>query len=322
MIMTQLGEAVEVADFVNDVHTESTCPWHQEGPKNKKKMAALDPDDDIETMPPNDGGTLGRNLTSAEKPKADSLLIKYAPGEVLTYEVGKKKKVIAAQSYEATLSGEEYEYDLQYAPHHLIPGNESLKGSELIAWMGDSDSISEFAGKRTSRIKEGFSIGYDVNAAANGVWLPSPYALSMQNKWPAKPAILVTKKRKRAGVAAEMEDFKIAYVAASIAASGGRQFHMRHLKYSDKVVEILKTIAQRLSLMADGACPLVASSNDADKFDPPAGLVARLDVLSANLSRLLTGTVWRPPLFADAMTEEYAKDLAKATTATPVDKVV
>ena len=322
--MTQVGEAVDAPEFARDeVHTKSTCPWHQKGEKKKKKMEDTDPDDDSTAMPPNDGGTLGRNMTAIKNktPKADTLDVTYAPGEELTYGSGKKKKTV--QTYEETKRGKLYEYPLQYAPHHLIPGNESLKGTNIVKFLGDQDTIAEFAKGKTSMIKEGFSTGYDVNSGKNGAWLPSPYALSMQNEWPSKPGIRVIKRRRSVELADETEDFKEAYVAASIEASGGRQFHMRHNKYSEKVQEILEVIAERMRLMAAGACPLASdSADDDDKLDPPYGVVGRLNVLSENLNRLVTGALWRPPLFTDDMTREYAEDLKQTKRKGRIKKVV
>jgi hypothetical protein len=322
--MTQVGEAVEVAEFVSDAHSEDTCPWHQDGPKNHKAMDAMDADEDTAEMPPNHGGTLGINMRAAgnRPPDAASVTLTYVPGDDLEYEVGRKKKrQKTVRPYEEVPDTEEREYQLQYAPHHLVPGNESLKGSELIVYMGDDNAISVFAGKKKSRIKDGFSIGYDVNRAANGVWLPSPYALSMKNEWPAEPGIRVLKRQRGDDVAEQTEDFKTAYVAASISVSGGRQFHMRHKKYSDKVKEILKAMAQRLRLMAKGVCPIAKASAE-KKFDPPVGLVGRLDVLSGNLDRLLTGNVWRAPIYTDAMTEDYAEQLARIEDKEPIVKVL
>src|SRR6185503_4268509 len=139
----------------------------------------------------------------------------------------------------------EVPYDLQYAPHHLIPGNESLKGNAVVCFLGDDPSIEEFKGGQSSVIKEGFSTGYDVNLAENGVWLPSPYALSMKNEWPSAPGINVIKKRKGIDLAETTESFKHAYVAESIEETG-RQFHMRHKEYSTEVQNILGAIAERL----------------------------------------------------------------------------
>ncbi len=319
----QLGEAVRVLEFISDVHTESTCPWHQKGKGKKKEMAETDPDDDVPgAIPPNDGGTLGKNLKAATDgpPKADSVWVTYKMDEELRYKSGKKDKVV--QVYQKTKGDVEEEYDLQYAPHHLIPGNESLKGSKVVPFMGDDDSIKKYAEGQASHIKDGFFIGYNVNSAKNGVWLPSPYALSNRNEWPAEPGIKVVKKRLGARQADQTEDFKVAYVAESIKESKGRQFHMRHKKYSDKVRELLKAIAQRMKLMANGECPIASSSKKDGKFDPPMGLVGRLNVLSVNLRRLVTGPVWRAPLFTDSMTGDYAEDLAETKAKGNIEKVV
>jgi hypothetical protein len=207
-------------------------------------------------------------------------------------------------------AGAEEDYDLQYAPHHLIPGNESLKGSSVVSFLGDDDTIEEYAEGAASHIKEGFSVGYDVNANENGVWLPSPYALSMANSWPSEPGVKVIKKRLGQKLADDTEDFKMAYVAASIEEGGNRQFHMRHKEYSDKVIEILQAIGARMKLMAASECPIAKSSKKGGKFDPPMGLRGRLDVLSGNLRRLTIGAVWRDPLFTDKLTKDYAEDTA------------
>lgn len=314
---------VAVTEFTSEVHTESTCPWHQKGENKKKKMAAMDPDEDVlGAIPPNDGGTLGRNLKAAKDnpPKADWVEVTYRMGEELRYKAGKKRKLVRV--YQETRGDVEEEYDLQYAPHHLIPGNESLKGSPIVPYLGDDDAIAEYAEGQASVIKEGYSVGYDVNDAKNGVWLPSPYALSNRNEWPAEPGIEVIKRRLGARIAEQTEDFKEAYVAAAIAAAKNHQFHMRHKKYSDKVRDILKAIASRMKLMAKGECPIAKSSKKSGKFDPPMGLVGRLNVLSDNLRRLTTGPVWRPPLFTDSMTAEYAQDLAKTKAKGKIKKVV
>jgi hypothetical protein len=319
-----IGEPVDIDEFVGEDHSKRTCPWHQQGENKKKKMEAMNPDEDAEAMPPNDGGTLGRNMKASKNypPKADTLSITYVPGEQLEYTIGKKKELKTVRVYEETKRGKQYEYGLQYAPHHLIPGNESLKGSEIVPFMGDDDSIAEYAEGQLSHIKQGFSICYDVNSDENGVWLPSPYALSMKNEWPAKPSIKVIKKRFGQEVADETEDFKTAYVAESIKTSEGRQFHMRHKAYSDKVREILKSVAQRLCLMATGGCPIATDSEDDEKFDPPFGLVGRLNALSNNLENLLTGTIWRPPIFTDTMTEQYAVDLKETKIKTNIKVVL
>ena len=318
----EVGEPITTPEiFVSEeLHNKKICPWHEQGGASSQQMDATDPDEDTEQMPPNDGGKLGRNMTDEgdTPPSVNEVAISYQPSSTIKYKSGKKTKT--AQTY--VESDDDEPYGLQYAPHHLIPGNESLKGSDIVSFLGDENAITNFAAGKPSHIKNGKSVGYDVNNAGNGVWLPSPYALSMKNNWPAEPAIRVLKRRKKTGLARTTEEFKAAYVAATIEVND-TQFHMRHKDYSTKVKEILDTIAERLALMACGMCPIAAESGAGDdKFEPPGGLKARLVVLSSNLRRLLTGSVWRDPLYTDDMTREYADDLKHSDKQGRIAKVV
>ena len=317
--MTQLGETVKTPDvFLGDEdHSEKTCPWHQTTKAEKKKMKAMNPDEDTDAMAPNDGGELGQNMKAAREkpPSANSVRVSYQPGTTFYWETGKEGEEEESSVLSYGKTSKLITYKLQYAPHHLIPGNESLKGTEIVRYLGDDDTIEEFAEGNSSYIKDGFSVNYDINAAKNGVWLPSPYALSMSNQWPSKSGISVIKKRKRHKVAAQTEDFRIAYVAAAIEASGDRQFHVRHADYSDMVQQVLDAIAHRMKKMVQGICPL-AKQEDQKKANPPYGIVGRLNVLSANLRRLTAGPVWREPLYTDAMTKDYLDDLIQSGEAT------
>ncbi|NVJ21930.1 MULTISPECIES: AHH domain-containing protein [Myxococcus] len=308
----EIGEEVAVSEFVSEeLHNEKTCPWHEQGDAHSQKMLLQNPDDDaVGGMAPTDGGVLGRKLKDAKNhpPAANKVSLMFKKGEVATYGSVKRPKLI--QTYERQ-DEEEEEYALQYAPHHLIPGNESLKGTSVVPFMGDENCIADYKKSMSSYIKAGYSIGYDINAAENGEWLPSPYALSNCNEWPADLGLKYLKKRKDELIGEETEAFKPAYVAAAIEASGGRQFHMRHMRYSEKVTEILQAIGERLAVMADDSCPLAKKSKakDVDEFDPPLGLTARLHSLSQNLRGLLTKSVWRPPLYTDSLTQEYADEM-------------
>jgi hypothetical protein len=323
----EIGESVDPPEFTiqnDDLHDENTCPWCQ--PKEKQgtseELPKEDPPEVVGSVPPNDGGKLGKNLEAAKnKEPRDTVTIVYRKGSVVRFESGKKTKELAV--YEKTADDDSEDYEVQYAPHHLIPGNASLKGSAVVPFMGDDKSIAKYKAGQASKIKDGGFIGYDVNCAENGEWLPSPYALSNRNDWPAEKAIEVVKKRHGLDLGPISEEFKAAYVAAAIEGSG-RQFHMSHRAYSEKVKAILDAVGRRLHLMSKGGvCPVAKESKSKDgKFDPPYGLVARLNVLSANLRRLVAGPVWRPPLYADDRTEEYAKDLAEAKEDARIDKVV
>lgn len=305
----EMGEKISDSDFVSEeLHNEHVCPWHN--PKPKGPSAVMDPqtpDEDTDVMPKNLGTKLGKNLGD---PPRGEVTIEYKQGTTLRFKQGRKMKTVQTYSKEDDCI---YCYDLQYAPHHLIPGNESLKGSGVVPFLGDENAIRHFG--KTSHIKKGLSANYDVNHAKNGVWLPSPYALSMSNQWPSDDGLEIVKKRKGQRIANETEALRMAYVVAAIEASGNKQFHMRHADYSAEVKKALNAIGKRLKIMIRGACPIAAQSKENGKVDPPMGLTARLNVLSDNLRRLLTGSVWRPPIFTDKLTERYAEERLLQTKA-------
>lgn len=312
--MTQIGEAVSFDMFVNDEHDEKTCPWHSnEKTAEAKPMDLQSPDEDTDAMPKNLGTALGKNLDKDKKKsevkKKNTVSIFYTQGSVVTWQSGRKRK--RAQSY--VENTQEVEYELQYAPHHLIPGNESLKGSKIVNYLGDDDVIKNYKKRgNKSEIKKGQSVGYDVNQAENGVWLPSPYALSNTNQWPSIKGIQVILKRLGEIYHDQTEEFKHAYVAAAIEVSGGRQFHMRHTDYSNEVRDILDAMGTRIKLMSQHECPVAKKNVEKEKYDAPVGLTAHLNLLSANLERFLIGNQWHKPLYADNhMMEEYIKSLEK-----------
>jgi hypothetical protein len=293
-------------DFVSDVkHIEKVYPWHN--PKPKGKSAVMDPqspDEDTDVMPKNLGTKLGKNL--GEAPRGE-VTIEYKQGTTLRFKQRRKIKEVQTYSKE---DDPIYVYDLQYAPHHLIPGNESLKNSGVIPFLGDKNAIQHFGSE--SHIKEGMTVGYDVNHASNGVWLPSPYALSMSNKWPSESGLDVIKKRKGQRIANETEALRMAYVAAAIE-STKMQFHMRRVDYSREVKKSLNAIGRRLKIMAGGSCSIAKDSQDKGKIDPPMGLVGRLTTLSGNLRSLLVGSVWLTPIFTDKLSKQYAEEKLKHT---------
>jgi len=299
--MTQLGEAISVDIFIakDEEHNENTCPWHDDSEKPaavEMEVPHPETDGDSPSMPKNDGGKLGKSLEKDNQKKPESkITLQFAPDEMLTWKKGDKALKVRTYS-----DNDSKEYEVQYAPHHLIPGNESLSRSDIVSYLGDEKVIKNFAkGGQESFIKDGQSIGYDVNCAENGVWLPSPYALSMKNEWPSddgKKRILKMKGKEYVNVAAS---FQKAYVAAAIEESGNRQFHMRHKDYSEQVKDVLDGIALKLDNMADGDCKVASDSEENDLLDAPRGLTARLNVLSAQLKALLIGPVWHEGYYGD-----------------------
>jgi hypothetical protein len=323
----ELGEPIAVTLFVDEgkKHSKDTCPWHKEPSGSAKKMDPQDGDEDTDgEMPDNSGKKLGKALEEDEdpEPQDQTIEIMYAESQVTHYPSGGKKKILQLYEEVRTL----VEYPLQYAPHHAIPGNESLKGSSVVQFLGDDDVIANFQddeGSPSSVIKQGQSVGYDVNAADNGIWLPSPYALSNSNEWPAAEGLKALRKRRGGDAsAAEQESFKYAYACEAIE-TGEAQFHMRHAEYSTKVREILDSMGAKIKALAS-VCPIVKDSGAKKKFDAPPALGNRLNALSDKLKGLLRGTpaTWRNPLFTDELTKQYVEDYKGRRKRTPKLKVM
>ncbi len=265
--MPELGEPIAPPQFVQDaVHSESTCPWHNEDkpPEATPMDPAADNEDSaagsvLQPMAANNGKKLGVNMGGKE----DTTINVIYPG-----------------------SATPKEESLQWAPHHLIPGNASLKNSAVVPYLGADSVIKSFGSG--SKIKDGQTVGYSVNDATNGVWLPSPYALSMKGKWPADVAS------------------KTAYVEAAIDSTEGiSQFHMCHSNYSIAVKEILEELGAKLTLITtNDVCPL-ANASTSDKFDAPMGLKPRLNTISGQLRKITSGPVWQPPYTDDTLVPLY-----------------
>jgi hypothetical protein len=278
--MPQIGESIAPPQFVQDaVH-----PWHdnEQQPDPKPMDAQADDEDSTQgsvltPMPANNGGKLGDSMGG----KANTQISVKYPGE-----------------------SSPTPQPLQWAPHHLIPGNASLKNSAVVPYLGAKSVIGAFGS--SSKIKDKQTVGYNVNDAANGVWLPSPYALSMKGNWP------------------KTQDKKNAYVEAAIDSTGGKcQFHMCHTQYSNAVRDVLEELGSKLKLLtASGKCDK-ANSSTSDKFDAPMGLKPRLNKISAQMRRITSGppagdpspTIWQPPFTDDTLVPEYARIKGIAKTA-------
>ena len=321
-------------------HDESTCPWVHEKPEDSKDSESPktmdeqsgDEDSAEGVMPKNNGTKLGKNMGGRAKEVVE---VKHEKDE--TIKVGDK----SVQVY--CLSEKLEKYDLQFAAHHLIPGNESLKASRVVAYLGDSDVIANYASgepvtlnmvavashddggeqrllkkrkERTveSKIVKNGTINYDVNKPENGIWLPSPYALSMKGKWPSEEVKKKLEKEDKRGI----ESFQEAYAFAAIQKSGGHQFHTRHGNYSAKVRRALDAVALRLKVITrEDVCEFAFSDKKerdeyesldqkdrnkgwkAKKFQPPKKLVDRLDCLSENIKCFLMGPKFRAPMLTD-----------------------
>jgi A nuclease family of the HNH/ENDO VII superfamily with conserved AHH len=148
--------------------------------------------------------------------------------------------------------------------HHLIPGSGALLRSRLFlhGYLG---------GPGTSATH----VGYDINRAENGLWVPGNYAI---RPWDEQDAA-----------------FQEAYAEAAIVTVQA-QFHEAHPLYAERVLGALDAIADKVDHQRR-ICPFAGDQDPATRV--LITLVARLDQLSQRCRRLLTFPVsgWKRNFF-------------------------
>lgn len=282
----ELGELVTVVVDMPADHSEQTCPWHEKRQAEAKKLAKADKEEDVPPpgLPRNDGGVLGGNLGG--EPEGVQVMVRYSETTPRKKKVTKNGKAVEKEIAEYVEDASAQPYDVVFSAHHVIPGNEALKGHPVLRFVGDKSSLGDYGQTVSSELADGEFIGYDINAAVNGVWLPGPYALSTTGKWTDKKLASPTTLR-----------FKQAY-AFAVMDRTGRQFHYRHTKYSVFVIDCLKKVDTRLEGYAP-RCQVKPNGEPAKPYKAPHGLVARFNRISNRLRPLLDGRRWSPHIFTD-----------------------
>ncbi|HMN43947.1 MAG TPA: AHH domain-containing protein [Povalibacter sp.] len=156
------------------------------------------------------------------------------------------------------------------AAHHLLPGNASVKKATLL------HKYMVWEGKNPKGFKG--PIGYDINNASNGVWLPGNYAVRVGTDFGQNWGQF-------------NDPFKEAYALAAMRSAGNLQLHDAHPAYNANVRSTLLDIAKKLdALWTDRSkCP-VCDKDLKDQLTPPYGLVGRLNALSAEHKKALIFT--------------------------------
>lgn len=148
------------------------------------------------------------------------------------------------------------------AAHHCIPGEASLAKASALHDFMRKDGPYDFAS----------DIGYNVNCAKNGVWLPGNYAVREGNVEFDKYTWTLHKPW-----------FQMRYVKSAMEKAGGRMFHDAHRKYNGLVKQALLDIASLLHKPdAKTNCPICGNPlpKENQKNRPPFGLVNRLNRVS------------------------------------------
>lgn len=205
------------------------------------------------------------------------------------------------------------------AAHHLIPAQASLRDSALLPWLikqGKPDKVKSTTSEWTV---DGYllaSVGYDVNGAENGVWLPGPYA--MQGIWSEFLAFPDEENENPVGnvpgntaTAAPMEEQSSQFDYAVVAMKKARaQFHDAHPDYSKVVKEALDLIsAKMVASTAPKFCDKCPERKSTDPLPPSYRLVTKLNHVSARLRVGVTGSPlsWHPSLYTSKKALEFLK---------------
>ena len=288
----QAGEAIAIGGLEKEV--EEKCPFSEEaeGADSEDPEDIEDDDSDAaEKEQKSSGGQLGKNLIAANNGSSGTVGGPYPPPaaqedpRVDTRRSGVKVKVPGVDQGIG-----EGVYGFTLAAHHLIPGNASLAASSLKNLMTEGESVEVIttAGKKTKTVSK--HIGYNVNGAHNGVWLPGNYYIRRSTS-PIRNS--------------SWKDLKdnpwcLHYVAAVSKAAGG-QFHDAHTKYSEAVEELLNKIQ---AILVKHECSDCAT----DMINPPFQIKERLYNLSKYFKGQLTSepTVWKRPWFASDRWRDHA----------------
>jgi hypothetical protein len=263
---------------------EAECPFSDESPgvtKTQKEHIKKDDLDSVQKQQHNNGGVLGRNLLKPSNGMASTVGGPHPPPDPVIQERNDTRRKGIKVKVPGTDKYPEKVYGFTLAAHHLIPGEASLGRSALIKLMtqGESVQVKTPKGEKTKTIRK--HIGYNVNGAHNGVWLPGNYYIRGKNS----PAPGTTW--------SDLGDdpWCLNYVAA-VAKAGKAQFHDAHEMYSGEVENTLNTIAQILTQHECNKCK-------ASDISPPFKIKTRLYNMSSFLNTKVTAGpgAWGRPWF-------------------------
>ncbi|MHC4216007.1 MAG: AHH domain-containing protein [Planctomycetota bacterium] len=284
--MPEIGEIVAVPELDQD---ENKCPCDHE------KTGEVD------NSLHNSGSMLGTRLKNGWSTK----LWDYKGNKVVSKKKQQIQKTLEDDCKPPPIDVDDNTYPYSRSAHHLIPGNASLRDSNLMAFIKKGDKIFG-------------DIGYDVNGAENGIWLPTHAALSTEmaegkllpGEDEAMKYAALTKKVEEDGQENPyFATFQQRYTF-NIMKKTNRQFHDAHPDYNIFVSKVLEKINVNLINISSGCkeCKKVKSPDG--KLPPYHQLVNRLNSVSSRLRPLLLGSPvsWRPPVFTSRFAAQLAAD--------------
>lgn len=276
--MTELIEQVAIGLLGRELNAK--CPYTDPSVDGVDEVEGEDVSTDdaaaAKHKQSNDGGVLGKNLIAGSPGKKGTVGGPCPPpevGQIPRIDSRRARVYLRVAGTDRIADGT---YGFTVAAHHLIPGEASLEKSELIKFMTKGKTVEiEVSGKGKSTPKQkkvAKHIGYNVNGAHNGVWLPGNYYIRTRTS----PI------RGKSWSALGTNPWCLNYVAAATKAAAA-QFHDTHEKYSEKVLELLNKIALRLGKHECDEC------KDSDEISPPFHIKNRLYGISKNLRGKVSG---------------------------------
>lgn len=299
--MSQLGEAIAVEVMKT---LKEDCPFSHE-PDSKN----------FENDLIGSGGTLGENMSGQISAiRNPALAGKKPPKE----EDPAKRKGHPLHGKEPVLlmwDGMPVACEVTCAAHHLIPAQASLAKSDILTWMikkGKPGSVKE--GKNIVKVSGDVNnnVGYDVNGAENGVWLPGPYW--MRGVWtdmPEDEEDAAAGKSGNAKVGAKFAPGSQKEYAIGAMRLCDAQFHDAHPDYSKIVLDALNTIAARYDTVVQTKAVCDGCKEKLKKGIPaPYAIVLKLNAISRRMRGFLEGapSAWKKAVFTSAWSVEYMKN--------------
>ena len=307
--MPQIGESIAIIAGAND---KWDCPFSH------------DPDtEDYENDFVGIGSTLGEKLASGDPTSRNS---KYGGDRKRRRELDPRNRPGHALNKSENPRpvklewnpGLVHDWPVTCAAHHLVPAQASLKKSDLLPWLVKKGTPAKVKGGGGKNGLVRNNVGYDVNGAHNGVWLPGPYAMrgvwtgfaptsDAEDEIPADTPAVSTEP---AGDPTMTKDAQFEYAVVAMRKGRG-QFHDAHPKYSGYVLDALNLIAGAMVVAAAFSnCDECKKKLEKGDIPPPYSLIDRLNSVSRRLrSRLIGGPAsWRRFLFTSRRSVAYMRN--------------
>lgn len=259
----EFGEAVAVPVSGDHEGECPFCPYEKSPAENKVSYIGKD----------NNSSTLAENLEADGDKKSEHLYV-----------------------------DTDFELYRQYSAeaHHLICGNEVLKEE------GEVECYLIKQSKQTSKGSAGYlepnDVGYDVNSAKNGIWLPSVPDMFRKvegepERWWGDQKVW-NKKHSSKPPRVSISEWEKVDAAFIVMEAVKRQFHKGphgsvgepHNNYVVMAINQLRQVTVFLNYYAE-VCPMEddGSTRDEPPFYPPNSIIFLLNLLSSSLEKELEG---------------------------------